>query len=139
MSAVRFGVLALLVSASPALATSPVGAAAAESDAGSAVRVFASLAVVIALIFAASWLMRRLQGGVRSGGHLRCIESVAVGMKERVVLVQAGDRQLLLGVAPGNVRTLHVFDQPLVATAQPTTSPATAFRSVLSQWRGAAS
>jgi len=76
---------------------------------------------------------------VRAGGNLRCIESIAVGMKERVVLVQAGEKQMLLGVAPGNVRTLHVFDQPLVAAAQPTTSPATAFRSVLSQWRGAAS
>ena len=87
-----------------ALVASPAFAAAApapaEVDAGGLVRVCLSLAVVIALILGAGWVLRRLQGGgVRAGGNLRCIESVAVGMKERVVLVEAGGTQMLLGVA----------------------------------------
>jgi flagellar protein FliO/FliZ len=137
VSAVRFAVPALLVYASPALAASSA-AAGTETDVGSAARVFASLAVVIALIFAASWLLKRLQRGNIGGGNLHCIESIAVGLKERVVLVQAGDRQLLLGVAPGSVCTLHIFDEPLVLAEAHSRSPALAFRNVLSQFRGAA-
>jgi flagellar protein FliO/FliZ len=31
------------------------------------------------------------------------------------VLVQVGGKQLLLGVAPGRVSTLHVLDEPIAA------------------------
>jgi len=36
-----------------------------------------------------------------------------MGTRERVVLLQVGETQLLLGVAPGRVQTLHVLDKPL--------------------------
>jgi flagellar protein FliO/FliZ len=131
--------LALAVASSPALAATTQSAP-ADLDVGGMLRVCASLGVVIALILGAGWLLRRLQGGVVRGGHLRAIESVAVGMKERVVLVQAGDKQLLVGVAPGNVRTLHVFETPIVDTKlADAQTPNAAFRSVLSQLRGAKS
>ena len=122
--------------ASPAFAAS----APADVDAGGLLRVCLSLGVVIALILGAGWVLRRLQGGtVRSAGNLRALESIAIGMKERVVLVQAGEKQLLIGVAPGNVRTLHVFDEAIALTTQAAPSPAAAFKTVLSQWRGAQS
>ena len=122
--------------ASPAFAAS----APADVDAGGLLHVCLSLGVVIALILGAGWVLRRLQGGtVRSGGNLRALESIAIGMKERVVLVQAGETQMLLGVGPGNVRTLHVFDHPIALTAPNAVSPAAAFRTVLAQWRGAGS
>lgn len=136
MKTMRSLVTALAVFAAPAFAAAP---APAELDTGGLLRVCASLAVVIGLILGAGWLLRRLQGGVRSGAQLRCVESVAVGMKERVVLLQAGEYQFLLGVAPGNVRTLHVFDSPLAAPAAAAPTPAAAFRSVFAQWRGHAS
>jgi flagellar protein FliO/FliZ len=133
---VRFVPCFLALIAAPAFAAS----APAEVDAGGLLRVCLSLGVVIALILGAGWILRRLQGGgVRTGGNLRCLESIAIGMKERVVLVQAGGKQLLLGVAPGNVRTLHVFDEPIAVTTPNAPSPAAAFKTVLSQWRGAQS
>ena len=133
----RFVPCLLALAASPAFAAAPTPA---EVDAGGLLRVCLSLAVVIALILAAGWVLRRLQGGgVRAGGNLRCLESIAVGMKERVVLVEAGGKQMLLGVAPGNVRTLHVFDEPIVVATANAVSPAAAFRTVLAQWRGAGS
>ena len=36
-----------------------------------------------------------------------------MGARERVVLIQVGKQQMLLGVAPGRVQTLHVLDEPL--------------------------
>ncbi len=37
--------------------------------------------------------------------------------EERVVLVQVGKQQLLIGVAPGRVSTLHVLDEPVTPQA----------------------
>jgi flagellar protein FliO/FliZ len=76
---------------------------------------------------------------VDAGGLLRVCLSLAVVMKERVVLVQAGEKQMLLGVAPGNVRTLHVFDQPIAVATPNAVSPAAAFKTVFAQWRGVGS
>lgn len=71
-----------------------------------------SLLLVIGVIFAIAWLMRFMQRS-RIGGvsNLRINGGIQVGARERVLIVQAGDKHLLIGVAPGRVQTLHVFDQ----------------------------
>lgn len=75
-----------------------------------------ALMVVLVLIFALAWLARRLQGlRPAAAGLLQIQGGVQVGARERVVLLRAGDKQLLIGVAPGRVQTLHVFDQALSA------------------------
>lgn len=81
--------------------------------AGAWFQTLGALCLVVALIFAASWLLRRMQA-VRGaqGNTLRLRAGLAVGTRERVVWVQAGDTHLLLGVAPGQVQTLHVFAEP---------------------------
>lgn len=72
------------------------------------------LMLVLLAIAALAWVMRRAAGlGRGANGALRVIAAVAVGQRERVVLVQVGKTQLVLGVAPGNVRTLHTLDTPL--------------------------
>lgn len=83
--------------------------------AGDVLQVFFALLFVLFLIGVAAWFFRRMSLGNFAGqGALRLLASVSVGQRERVVLVQAGETQLLLGVAQGNVRTLHVFDQPVM-------------------------
>ena len=77
--------------------------------------VFLALLLILGLIVMVAWLMRRyvtLPAG-RSGA-LRMLAAISVGQRERVVLVQAGETQLLIGIAPGQVRTLHVFDKPVL-------------------------
>lgn len=86
---------------------------------GSVVQVFVALLVVVALIVATAWLFRRLSGGSFSrNGALKVLAGIHVGQRERIVLVQAGEVQLLLGVAPGEVRTLHVFDKPVLVDTE---------------------
>jgi len=72
-----------------------------------------SLLLVLAAIFTLAWLLRRLRG-MRPGaaGALQIQGGLQVGAKERVLMIRAGDTHLLIGVAPGRVQTLHVFDQP---------------------------
>jgi flagellar protein FliO/FliZ len=82
--------------------------------AGSVLQLTLGLVAVLLAIGASVWLVRRLgrlQGMVGSG--LRVLGGLSLGARERVVLVQVGDQQLLLGVAPGRVQTLHVLEQPL--------------------------
>ena len=92
------------------------------TDAGGLAQVTLSLLLVLAAVFAAAWVVRRLRGfGKFSGGALQIVTEIAVGTKERVVLVQVGNQQLLLGVAPGRVNTLHVLTEP-VSTQPPATA-----------------
>ena len=78
-------------------------------------QVFFSLALVLGLLFGALWVTRRIRGaGHAVGGQMRVIASLALGHRERAVLINVGDQQILLGVAPGRVATLHVFDEPVM-------------------------
>ena len=73
-----------------------------------------SLMLVLAAVFAAAWVVRRLRNFGRPGvGAINIIADVALGTKERAVLIQVGAQQLLLGVAPGRVNTLHVLAEPV--------------------------
>ncbi len=87
--------------------------------AGSYIQMILGLLFIVLLIFALAWLMRRV-GRLQSvmGGCMKLLGGVSLGQRERAVLLQVGETQMLLGVAPGSVRTLHVFDKPVVtATA----------------------
>lgn len=80
----------------------------------SLVQILLGLILVLLVIAAAAWLLRRfghLQAG--AGGALRIVGGLSLGPRERAVLIQVGERQLLLGVAPGRVQMLHVLDQEL--------------------------
>ncbi|HKJ76808.1 MAG TPA: flagellar biosynthetic protein FliO, partial [Gammaproteobacteria bacterium] len=84
------------------------------ADVGSIAQVMVALLVVLALILGMAWLLRRV-GGIQRGGSgaIRVLGGMSMGQRERVVLVQVGETQLLLGVAPGRVQTLHVLDKPV--------------------------
>lgn len=79
---------------------------------GSLASMAGSLVLVLALIFAFAWLMRWLQGSrlSRTTG-LRVEGGVQVGSKERVVVLQAGDAKLLLGVTAGRISLLHRYGE----------------------------
>jgi flagellar protein FliO/FliZ len=121
-----------------ALMAAPAAAPAVDSGA-ELVRVLISLLGVVALIFFVGWLSRRAQAHVRPGGRkIRVIESMSVGIKEKVVLLEVGGTQLLVGASPtGGLRTLHVLDTP-VQDDPGTASQAPSirgFRDVLRQWK----
>lgn len=82
-----------------------------------------SLLVVVAAIVVVAWILRRvlrMQGS--AAGNIRILAGLSLGSRERIVVVEAGDTQLLLGVAPGRVVSLHVFDKPVFAEPKQTTS-----------------
>jgi flagellar protein FliO/FliZ len=84
-----------------------------------------ALAATLAMIGLVAWLMKRLpQRAFGAPALLKVVSSVAVGARERVVVVQAGETWLVLGVAPGRVNALHQMPRqdasaPNVSTAAP--------------------
>lgn len=70
-----------------------------------------SMVLVIGVIILFAWLMRRAGGfNKHAGNTLQVLGGLSVGTREKVVLIRVGDTQLLLGVAPGQVRKLHELD-----------------------------
>ncbi|MBC54419.1 MAG: flagellar biosynthetic protein FliO [Gammaproteobacteria bacterium] len=84
------------------------------------------LLVIVGLILLLAWGVRRFTNiGPKSAGAMRVLSALPVGNRERIALVQVGDKQLLIGVAPGHVSTLHVFEDNVAvqATAAPYARP----------------
>ncbi|HJP99442.1 MAG TPA: flagellar biosynthetic protein FliO [Rhodanobacteraceae bacterium] len=105
---------------------------------GELLRVVLSLIAVVVMILAVGWLTRRMQARVRPGGQrVRCLETLAVGVKEKVLLLEVGERQLLVGASPAGLRTLMVLDERLPPPKPQAGIPVTAgnFRDILAQWR----
>ena len=106
------------VALSTAASTSPPSAAAAALPGLGQTAL--SLIVVLGLIFALAWVLKRLQG-VRTGGpaNLRIHGGLQVGAKEKVLLIEAGGTHLLIGVSASGVSTLHVYPEaPAMAVAE---------------------
>ncbi|HEU4780685.1 MAG TPA: flagellar biosynthetic protein FliO [Steroidobacteraceae bacterium] len=91
--------------AAPAASTAP-------TSGGGLVEVTLALLVIVALIAGLAWLMKRMRGfGMTGHDRIQVLSERAVGPKERCVLVRVGTTDILIGVASGNVRTLHVFPE----------------------------
>ena len=90
------------------IAAAPVGGSELLSFAG-------SLIVVVASIVAFGWLYSRSKnfGGGRNDA-ISVVANKALGSRERLLLVEVADKQMLVGMTSSNIQTLHVFDAPVV-------------------------
>ncbi len=96
-----------LVSAVTEEKTLPVDPLSASSIAN----MFMGLGLVLAIIFVMAWVVKRM-GGMQLAGsqRLKVLAGLSVGTREKVVLIQVENKRLVLGVAQGQVNTLHVLD-----------------------------
>ena len=68
------------------------------------------LVLILLLIFGMAWLFKRHgQFSLGGKGPVSLVGGASVGPRERVVVVNVEGTRLVLGVAPGQVRTLHVL------------------------------
>ncbi len=83
-----------------------------QSPAEQILKMVVGLIIVLIMIFVIAWLARNHLGFTpATNSALKPIAGVAVGQKERVVLLQVSDRQILVGVSPGSVNMLYVLDK----------------------------
>lgn len=77
-------------------------------------QVVGSFFLVICALLAVMFLLKRFNTvGISTGGYIEILASAPLGQRERAVLLQVGEEQILVGVAPGNVTTLHHISQPV--------------------------
>lgn len=83
-------------------------------SAGSMVQMLIALVVVVAIIVGLSILVRRLSlvPGA-SGGMIRIVSSLALNSKDRLLLVQVGEEQILISASPGRIGKVHELQAPV--------------------------
>ncbi|MDR0207786.1 MAG: flagellar biosynthetic protein FliO [Pseudomonas putida] len=123
-AAMAFG--ALLASETVIAATQAAAPAAGTpgSLGGQLAQMVFGLLLVVGLIFALAWLLRRMQGATPRGGQvIDIVGSRTIGPRDRLLLVQVGKEQILIGHSPGNIEALHVLAEPVEvpASARPAT------------------
>ena len=83
---------------------------------GYLMQVIGSLAIVFGAVVLMAFVVKRFNRSPSVGKtHLSVLGPTSVGTREKVVLLSVGNQQLLVGVAPGNVRALHVFSETIDA------------------------
>lgn len=82
--------------------------------AGSLAQLTLSLLAIVALIFALSWLMKRLKfSGPHSSGDMVVLDSLSVGPRERIALIRVGDAQILVGISTAGIVPLTPLSAPI--------------------------
>ncbi len=92
---------------------------------GSILQVIVSLLFVLGAIVLVAWILKRINLPQNAAGSaLKVISGVAVGQRERIVLVEVNDIWLVVGVAPGQVTALHTMPKNVLPTTESTTPEA---------------
>lgn len=93
---------------------------------GSILQVIVSLLLVLAAVVLVAWILKRINLPQHAAGNLLKVQAtVAVGQRERIVLVEINDTWLVVGVAPGQVNTLHSMPKTELPAAQVSTANST--------------
>ena len=99
-----------LLLALPAMAAEPAASMSSAGMGAQMSKLLLGLLLVIGLIFLLAWLLRRVQQlNPRGNQAIKLISSHALGPRERLVLVQVGSEQVLLGLSAGRIAPLHVL------------------------------
>jgi flagellar protein FliO/FliZ len=108
---ISIGLLPTLVAAAPAQPESASRLATGGIGTSSALEMAAVLTGVILLILVLGWLVKRVGNFPSAGkGMVKILGGVSLGPRERAVVLEAGEKRILVGVAPGRVQTLCLLD-----------------------------
>ncbi len=77
-------------------------------------QIMISLVLVLFLIFASAWLLKRF-GRVNglASSNMQILGNMSVGQRERIILLKIGEEQLLIGVTPSQINLLHELKEPI--------------------------
>lgn len=88
------------------------------SPTGSLLKMILGLMLVLGVMAGVAYLVRRMLPGI---GHqhstIQVVGSASVGTRERVVVLEVGDRWLVVGVAPGQVSAIANLEKGVAAEA----------------------
>jgi len=92
-----------------------------------------ALLVVVLIIVGLSYVLRKLnmvQGNVT--GAMKIIGGLALNSKDRLLLVQIGEEQILISASPGRISKVHQLSKPLeLKLQQPSDDSGSKFSTLL--------
>ncbi len=69
------------------------------------------LVVVLALFIGCAWIVKKMGGlPIHLKNGLRVVSALSLGGREKLILVQVGEKQMILGVSPGRINNLLVLE-----------------------------
>ncbi len=79
------------------------------------IQVSLSLMAVLAVIYAVAWFIKRNRGiqGI-TGLPMKTLAVLPMGVKEKIILIEVGGKQILLGMTAHNINNLATFDEPIL-------------------------
>ena len=83
----------------------------ANTDAGSMIL---SLLMVLALIFISALVLKKFNFTRQQSEQLKVVASLSLGVKERLVVAQIGEQQLVLGITPQQITLIKSLEEPIV-------------------------
>jgi len=75
--------------------------------------IFLSLLLVVAIIFALAFIARRFTVTQAGNGQLKVVASMAAGAKEKIMVIDVGGEQFLIGITAHNINQLGKLDNPI--------------------------
>ena len=86
---------------------------------GALIQMLLGLAVIVGLLVLGAYLLRRLNGGRTFGntGPLRIVGGLMISPRERIVLLEVGETWVVVGIVPGQIKTLHTMPKGEIPVA----------------------
>lgn len=86
---------------------------------GEFIRISASLIVVLVVMFVMLYVFKRFtQISQSQYGYLKIVDSLTIGTKERIMLLQVGEEQVLVSTSGGEIKLLYNLIDPLEITKE---------------------
>ncbi|MCC6071321.1 flagellar biosynthetic protein FliO [Massilia sp. GCM10020059] len=122
----------------PAQPTAPAAAAVAQptgSAAGSLMQTTFALLLVLGLLAALAWFLKRY-GPKAAGGsaNLRMVGALNLGGRERIMVVEVGDQWIVVGASPGRVNALATMPKQHSVDTPPSMQPGLPMAGGFSDW-----
>ncbi len=96
----------------------PAAAAQPALDGPSLLPLLLVLALVLALIPASLWLLKRLgAGSPAAAAGMKVVAQLALGPRERLVVIEAGERWLVLGVTASSINRVATLPRGTLPAA----------------------
>lgn len=104
-------------------------------ETGSLASLSLTSAAVVFILWGALWVLRRMRGGAGAARDCAVLRTLALGPRERLIVVRVGARHLVLGVGSSAVSLLCELEEPLPAADGETFTEA--MRKAMKPWRRA--
>ncbi len=104
-------------------------------SAGSLLQTIFALCVVLGVLFALAWVMKRYGPKMQAGGAgLRVVGALNLGGRERIMVVEVGQQWIVVGASPGRVNALATMPKPDSAPGDATLAEHTPSASSFADW-----